>query len=96
MTEFDPKSLPAFHAWRSSFDPPPDAYAYVTEHLDVATAFFFTKLFVPDFVLERGCVILKDRYSPENFERWWASEAGNSVSIERAVNHLHLWDLFEP
>ncbi|QCX27361.1 hypothetical protein [Nocardioides jishulii] len=96
MNEFDSESLPAFHAWRSGFEPPPDAYAYMAEHLGVASAFFFARLLAPDLVLERGCVLLKDRYSPENFEQWWSSEAGSSVSIERAVNHLHLWDLFEP
>lgn len=96
MTEFDAEELPAFRTWRSGFQPPPDAYAYMAEHLDVTSAFFFARLLAPDLVLERGCVILKDRYSPENFEQWWSSEAGNTESIERALNHLHLWDVFEP
>lgn len=96
MTEFDSDDLPAFREWRSGFQPPPDSLAYLAEHLSVASAFILAKLLAPDFALERGCVILKDRYTPENFEQWWSSEAGNTVSIERALNHLHLWDVFEP
>lgn len=96
MSEFDAEELPAFRAWRSGFQPPPDAYAYIVEHLGVTNASIFARLLAPDFILERGCVILRDRYSPENFEQWWSSAAGNTESIERAVNHLHLWDVFEP
>lgn len=96
MTEFDSDDLPAFREWRSGFQPPPDSLAYLAEHLSVASAFLMAELLAPDLVLERGCVIIKDRYTPENFEQWWSSEAGNTVSIERALNHLHLWDVFEP
>lgn len=96
MSEFDAEELPAFRAWRSGFQPPPDAYAYMAEHLGVTSAFFFARLLAPDLVLVRGCVIRRDRYSPANFEQWGSSEAGNTESIERALNHLHLWDVFEP
>lgn len=96
MTDFDSDDLPAFQEWRSGFQPPPDAHAYLAEHLSVTNASLIAKLFSPDLVLERGCVIFKDRYSPENFEQWWSSELGNTVAIERALNHLHLWDIFEP
>lgn len=96
MTEFDYNDLPAFREWRSGFQPAPDASAYLAEHLTVTSAFLFARLLAPDLVIERGCVILKDRYSPENFEQWWSSEAGNTTAIERALNHVHLWDIFEP
>jgi len=96
LTEFDYNDLPAFRGWRSGFQPAPDAFAYLAEHLKVASAFLFARLMAPDLVIERGCVILKDRYNPENFEQWWSSEAGDTAAIERALNHLHLWDIFEP
>lgn len=96
MIEFNLNELPEYRAWRSSFQPTPDANDYVAEHLGVTSAFLFARLLTPDFVLRRGCVILKERYDPENFELWWSKESGNTVSIERALNHLHLWDFFEP
>lgn len=88
--------LREFREWRSSFEPEPDAHAYLSQHLDISSAVLFARLLSPELVLVRGCVILKDSYSPENFEHWWQTEGGDTVRIEAVINHLHLWDLFEP
>jgi len=96
LTEFDSHDLPAFRVWREEFQPPPDGNAYLAEHLSVTAATLFAELMSPDLVLVQGCVILGARYTPDNFEQWWSSEEGNVASIERALNHLHLWDIFEP
>lgn len=76
--------------------PPPDADAYLAEHLSITSATFFAELMAPDLVFVRGCVVLKARYEPANFEEWWVKEEAKPAWIERALNHLHLWDLFEP
>lgn len=96
MSEFDCNDIPAFRGWRSGFVPAPDSFAYLAEHLKVASAFLFARVMAPDLVVERGCVVLKDRYSPDAFEQWWSSEAGDTAAIERALNHFHLWDILEP
>lgn len=96
MTEFIDDDLPAVQQWRSSFEPPADAVSYLAEHLDVSAALLFARLLAPEFVLERGCVILRCNYSVDSFEHWWSAAEGNTTSVEYALNHLHLWDLFEP
>lgn len=89
-------NLRAFREWRSEFQPEPDAHAYLSQHLDISSAVIFARLLAPELVLVRGCVILKDAYDPENFERWWQTVNGDTVRIEAVLNHLHLWDVFEP
>lgn len=96
MTEFDSDELPAFREWRSQFQPSPDTYSYIAEHLSVTDAFLMAKLLAPDFIVMRGCVLREDRFDPDNFEHWWASQAGNTTAIEHVINHLHLWDIFDP
>lgn len=96
MNDFRAADLPAFQSWSRSYQPPADANAYLGEHLSVTTASLFTELLFPRMVLVRGCVILASRYEPENFERWWASTGGDHSAVERAINHIHLWDVFEP
>ena len=77
MTEFQYDDLPAFRGWRTCFQPIPDASAYLAEHLDVASASLFARLMTPELVLERGCVILKDRYSPSTKRQQdWSVEEG--------------------
>lgn len=96
MTDFDSEDIPSFRAWRSQFRPPPDAAAYLAEHLNVTAAALFSELMCPDLTFVRGCVILTSRYRKDNFEQWWAQEDGNVSAIEAVVNHVHLWDIFEP
>lgn len=96
MTKFDSQDLPDYRDWRARFQPPPDANASLAAHLGVTAATLFAELLAPDLILVRDCVVLSSRYDPANFEQWWASEAGNTAAIERALNHIHLWDIFEP
>ncbi|MCM3657294.1 hypothetical protein M3147_08525 [Agromyces mediolanus] len=49
----------------------------------------------PEFVAVRGCVLVKDRFSPERFEEWMTTAHGSTVVVERALNRLHLWEVFE-
>ena len=54
----------------------------------------FSSLFWPRFVEHRGCVLLVERFDPQNFERWWEELDGDHARVERVINHVHLWDLF--
>ena len=40
--------------------------------------------------------MLAEHYQPDNFETWWEQLGGDNEKIERTINHLHLWDVFEP
>jgi len=96
LSEFESSELPAFRNWRANFEPQPDAHAYLAQHLDVTTATLFCELLLPDLVLIRDCVLVAGRFEPSNFEEWWALPNANSETVERAINHLHLWDIFKP
>ncbi|GAA2445434.1 hypothetical protein [Agromyces soli] len=96
MTEPDELAdLPVFTAWRSQYVPPLDEVSYLATHLEVTSAALFAKLMTPEFVAVRGCVLVKDRFSPERFEEWMTTAHGSTVVVERALNRLYLWDVFE-
>jgi hypothetical protein len=90
------EQLPAFRAWSERFDPPTDRLGYLTHEVSVTTATVVSELFFPELVEVRGCVLLADGYEPANFEAWWSRTGGDRTAIERTLNHLHLWDLFDP
>lgn len=96
MTDFNANDLPDLVEWRSAFDPPPDGTAFLASHLSISSALLFAELMNPTFILVEDCVVLATRYSPENFAEWRMASGGSSSSIERALNHFHLWDMFEP
>jgi hypothetical protein len=60
---------------------------------DLAVA--FSSLFWPEFVEVEGCVLLRERYSPSQFQDWWKELGGDRSTVEGVVNHVHLWDLFD-
>jgi hypothetical protein len=56
----------------------------------------FATLFWPTFVESRGCVLLAERYDEDAFEAWRQSLNGDRRGIEAVVNHVHIWDIFDP
>lgn len=96
MADIEPNDLPAFRAWSERYEPRPDAAAYLSEHLSVTAARLFADVMLPELVMVQGCVILKSRYAAETFADWWTREQGDVQAVQRALNRLHLWDLFEP
>ncbi|WP_285104725.1 hypothetical protein [Promicromonospora sp. MEB111] len=96
MSELRATDLPAFQQWSRSFEPPADAAAYLSQNLSVTSAALFADLLFPRMVVVRHCVLLEDRYDAATFDQWWESTGGDPVAVERALNHLHLWDVFEP
>jgi len=56
----------------------------------------FSALYWPEFVEVEGCVLLRERYEPVNFREWKEEFGGDLSRVEGIVNHVHLWDLFQP
>ncbi|MEE8870284.1 MAG: hypothetical protein SOH99_15600 [Acidipropionibacterium acidipropionici] len=97
MDDLDIRDLTEFRSWSTTFDPPiDDPTFFLSNHLSITSALLLTDLMFPACVLVRGCVIRKEIYDPENFERWWRETGGATEVIENVLNHLHLWDLLEP
>jgi hypothetical protein len=62
----------------------------------ITGATIVSELFFPELIEVRGCILLASGYEQANFDEWWETTAGDHIAIERVINHLHLWDLFEP
>lgn len=72
MDDLDIRDLTEFRSWSTTFDPPiDDPTFFLSNHLSITSALLLTDLMFPACVLVRGCVIRKEIYDPENFERWW-------------------------
>lgn len=53
----------------------------------------FAKLFWPDLIEYRGCVLRADGFSEQSFDEWWQQAKGNRTTIERVLNLLHVREL---
>jgi hypothetical protein len=96
LSEIRAEELPKFRAWSEQFEPPADTSAYIAQEVSVTGATVLSELFFPELVEVQDCVLLATRYEPSNFDGWWERTGGDHTAIERVLNHLHLWDLFEP
>lgn len=88
-------SLPDAAAWRSGFGGSVGLFDFVARHVSLTAALAFGEVLWPAFVVERGCVLLKERYEPSALDQWWAQLAGDVAALEAVVNHVHVWDLFD-
>jgi hypothetical protein len=96
MSDFTAADLPEFRRWSEQFTPPMDTHDYVVHNVSVTSAAILSDLFFPRMIFVRGCILLADKYEESNFEEWWSTLGGSTEDVERVINHLHLWDLFEP
>lgn len=96
MSDIRADQLPEFRTWSEQFEPPADTSAYLAREVSITAATILSELFFPELVNVRGCVLLSSSYESSNFEDWWQQMAGDQAAVERVLNHLHLWDIFEP
>lgn len=95
MRDLEPHMTETFRSWSCSFNPNADVMAYLEKHLNVTSACIFMSIIIPKFIEVQGCVILQRNYDPETFKQWWESENKNTLTIEAAINRMHLWDIFD-
>lgn len=89
--------LPEFRQWSEQFVPPGDENDFVIRHVSVTAAYLLAEtLFFPQLIQVRGCVLIANRYDPTNFDDWWQEFDGDTAAVEKMINHLHLWDAFDP
>jgi hypothetical protein len=92
----DPMTLPRAVKWKASRGGNAGLCEFLSDEAGATLALAFAALFWPRFVESRGCVLLAERYDEANFDEWWRRTNGSCRQIEAALNHLHLWDLFDP
>lgn len=66
---------------------------YIESKATMEMAVAFARLFAPEFVSHRGCVIRLDGFDAEVFEKWWNTTGGDPRAIELAMNLVHIPDL---
>ncbi|WP_189089804.1 hypothetical protein [Deinococcus ruber] len=86
--------LPRLAEWQSLVERPFSLsdLLYPDGNLDLSVA--FAQLFWPTFMEIDGCVLRKERYSPDNFQSWMQSTNRDRRQVESLLNHLHVYDLF--
>ena len=56
---------------------------FINYKSDFDLAFAFCRLFFPEFIQVDGCVLLAEKYEPENFKEWKNNLNGNRRQLER-------------
>jgi hypothetical protein len=88
--------LPRFDRWRKEFGGSPSLWDFAAQQGGITLAVAFASLFWPSLVEVDGCVLLAERYDPAAFREWREKLGERREEIERTVNHVHIWDLFDP
>jgi hypothetical protein len=92
--DLDTSLLPTYRRERDEIGEHYTLLNFVATHGTVEFAVAFSKLFWPDFVERRGCIILADGFTEEGFEQWWVALDADVMRIEMMMNHTHLGDVF--
>jgi hypothetical protein len=53
------------------------------------------KLVWPTLVRKDDCILLRAKFSEENYRSWRDRCGQDSTAIESVINHVHLWDVFQ-
>lgn len=68
--------------------------SYLNTFYDINAAIAFSKLFFPDFVEYRGCIIVELRFNQEICDKWFLELKGEISEIEKMCNLYELEDFF--
>lgn len=91
-----PEDMPKFVEWSQSFAPPASAIHYLSLRITVTDTVLLLNLLTPPLIKVEGCVLFEDRYSPANFSDWSGHLNGSTQDLERVINQVNLWDVFDP
>jgi hypothetical protein len=82
-------------SWADEISPRPNLpwFAYLNNHVHPDIVTVIGRLLIPAFVEYEGGVFLRDRFSLDGYSRWKA-ELGETVAVEKIINHQHVYDLF--
>ncbi|MCP3878322.1 MAG: hypothetical protein GY701_08010 [Sulfitobacter sp.] len=97
MRSFDVFDLSDLRLWRDGFEgPAPGVLETVANWVGFSQLMVVLRLCWPTFIEVKGCVLLPWEYDEKSFDGWWAQHSGHREMIEGTINHLHLWDVFDP
>jgi hypothetical protein len=92
----DEVRLPRFDDWKRSLDGSVGLWDYASQEGGLTLAFAFASLLWPRLIEVEGCILLEQRFDETTFRQWRGQFGDDREAIERTMNHVHLWDLFDP
>lgn len=96
MTSNAPRRLPRFDEWRDGFGGSVGIWDYAAQKGGLTMALAFASLFWPELIDVDGSVFLAERFDASAYAQWRSQLGDRPEAIERTMNHVHLWDLFQP
>lgn len=72
---------------------------FTLSSVSIAEAYTVATLMSPGFIEYRGCILLDiafDAFDTSGVDTWIDHTKGDIQSVESMVNHVHLWDFFNP
>lgn len=73
-----------------------DLRQYILNNIAVPDVVVLSALLWPDLIERAGAVFVEFLFDEESYGQWLAREDRDARSVEKAINHLHLWDIFDP
>ncbi|WP_157577053.1 hypothetical protein [Saccharomonospora iraqiensis] len=95
MSDFDPMEFPEVDEWSGSFTPRVDFQGFLARRVPLSSGMAVAELIMPQFVEVSGCVIVRFKYDESSFEQWRERFGSSPSELERTLNHVHLWDIFD-
>lgn len=90
------KGLRRYPAWRDCWADKDavDIFSYISSACNPEDSLLFCKILFPDFIEERGAVILAKNFDAESFDVWFSKLDGDVSEVEKILNHTHVYDVF--
>lgn len=91
----DPRVFPRTREWSERVGGW-DLRQYVVNNIEIADVAAMSAVFWPGFVERAGAVFVDFLFDEASYTQWFAETGGDIQKIEKVLNHLHLWDIFDP
>jgi hypothetical protein len=90
------EELHKYEAWKKRWknQGEVDIFSYVSDVCSPEDMLLFCRILFPDFVVFQGGIFLSHTFNVSLFYSWFDKLDSNIASVERLMNHTHMYDLF--
>ncbi|MFT3676818.1 MAG: hypothetical protein QM781_13075 [Chitinophagaceae bacterium] len=68
---------------------------YISFNIHPEDVLILSSLFFPSMIEVDSCIFFKSHYNPDSYLIWKNKFNNDSKAIERMVNHVHIYDVFD-
>jgi hypothetical protein len=94
LIDFENRILKEYITWERVNESNWNIISYLNQFYDMNAALAFSKLYFPDFVDEKGCVILGFQFDKRIFNQWYEEFKGDISQTEKHCNLYDVQDYF--